>query len=532
MVVLGMLPNLLMGAAMLRIFGRLGGFCALVGLAVSAVTLSANAQAGRRVALVIGNTEYAHTRVLPNARNDARDIAGELTRMGFTVRVHADLAHQPMRDALHAFGRFAANSDVALVYFAGHGLEVAGQNWLVPVSAQLAHERDLPYEAINLDLMLQAVAGAGQLRLVILDACRNNPLNDKIELKAGTTRGSARGLGRVDPSGDVMVAYSAKHGTVAEDGRAGTNSPFAAALMEHMATPGLDVRLLFGRVIDSVRQATNSRQEPFTYGSVGGREVALMPVDRVSDGAKFQRPAAPPPAPSVDAAWRQIENSRDARDFDAFRRQFGSANPFFDREAEKKLDTIAEDRRRATTEANAKDDELRRKADALKVKEQELAEATLKLKEQELEQRNQQLERDRQRLNRVEPVEEEPTDRGITPVRPSGPTRWYHNGSQMRLAANGASRQFYYDNPRQGMREQGVGSGELLFDGSRDGTSYSGTAHVFKRGCKKAGYQVNGNVAEDQRTVVMTGRAPIMDGNCQVRGYRDDELVFELMAGQ
>ena len=264
--------------------------------------------AEKRVALVIGNSAYEHTRALPNARNDARAIATLLTKIGFAVTETADLSYRPMREAIRNFGVAAQGAEMALVYYAGHGLEVAGENWLLPVSSAFKHESDLEYEAISLSSILAAVKNAGQLRLVILDACRNNPLGERIELSAGATRSVARGLARIEPSGDILVAYSAKHGTLAEDGL-GTNSPFAGALLQHMPTPGLVVRIMFGRVRDAVRKATGGRQEPFTYGSVGGDVVALLAGPEV---AKHGLASTPSGVQAVELAfWATVKDSRD-----------------------------------------------------------------------------------------------------------------------------------------------------------------------------------------------------------------------------
>jgi len=260
---------------------------------------AASAEA-RRVALVIGNGAYEHTRVLPNARNDARVIAALLGKLGFVVSEANDLAYRPMREAIRAFGQAAQGAEMAVVYYAGHGMEVAGENWLVPVSAALKHERDLEYEAVSLSSILAVVKEAKRLRLVVLDACRNNPLGERIELSAATPRSVSRGLARIEPSGDILVAYSAKHGTIAEDGPAGGNSPFAAALALNLGTPGLDVRIMLGKVRDDVRKATGGRQEPFTYGSVGGETIALLPREGPAIAPALPRPVVvQPPQPQV-----------------------------------------------------------------------------------------------------------------------------------------------------------------------------------------------------------------------------------------
>jgi uncharacterized caspase-like protein len=431
-----------------------------------------------------------------------------------------------MVDALRRFGRDAVDSEMAVIFFAGHGLEVAGDNWLVPVSAELRHERDLQYEAVNLKLMLDAVVGAARLRMIILDACRNNPLGERMQVAANATRAvNARGLGRVEPTGDVLVAYSAKHGTVAEDGPPGGNSPFAEALISNLPSPGLDVRILFGRVTDTVRSRTGGRQEPFTYGSVGGSEVALVPG----------RPSQSAPRSSTDDwvvdAWRRIEHSKDARDFQAFRDQFGSSNAFYAREAEKRVAALETEANQSAQERK-RQDELKQREEQLRARERELEDARLKIKEEELRQREKRLDEERQRVASVPPSSGD-SSRSAAPDPPvTRPTMWNHNGSTMRLITDGARRRFVYDNPRQGIREEGVTSGTLLFDGTRSGDNYSGSAHIFSSRCGRRAYRVSGSVSSDQRTVTMAGQAPRLGRNCETVGYKDDELVFELQPGQ
>jgi uncharacterized caspase-like protein len=246
-------------------------YCALAGLHL------VPAAAEKRVALVIGNAQYQHTRVLPNPRNDAEAIAKLLHENGFTdVTLKTDLTYRTMRDELRTFAGKAGDADTAVVvYYAGHGIEVAGENYLIPTDAKLARDIDLEYEAITLASVLSAVSDARKLKLVILDACRNNPLGDKIALRAGVTRQASRGLTRIEPKGDVLVAYSAKAGTLAMDGK-GKHSPYAEALLSTLATPGLDIRLVMGRVRDLVLAKTGGVQESFVYGSLGGANVALV----------------------------------------------------------------------------------------------------------------------------------------------------------------------------------------------------------------------------------------------------------------
>ncbi len=276
------------------------------------------ALAAKRVALVIGNSAYEHTRRLPNPKNDATAIAESLKRLGFdSVTLKLDQSYGPMRDTIRAFGREARNADVALIYYAGHGLELGRLNYLVPVDAKLETDDDLRFEAVTLDDVLLSVRRARQLRLVILDACRNNPLSTSMEVAGGVTRSVSRGFGRIEPSGDVLVAYAAKHGTVAEDGD-GSHSPFASALLQHMSTPGLEVNFLFRKVRDSVRKATNRRQEPFTYGSLGGESVYLVPPP-VDD---FKKPSAKVPLSPAAQAWEAVKQTEDPAVLDAFLKEY------------------------------------------------------------------------------------------------------------------------------------------------------------------------------------------------------------------
>ena len=479
--------------------------------------------AAQRVALVIGNSKYEHTRALPNAATDATAIGIAFERIGFRVRTVTNVGHVAMVEALRRFGREAAQSDMAVVFFAGHGLEVSGENWLVPINAELRHERDLQYEAINLKLVLESVADAKRLRLVILDACRNNPLGERMQVAAGATRAvGSRGLGRVEPPGDVLVAYSAKHGTVAEDGPPGGQSPFASSLVEHLQTGGLDIRIMFGRVIDDVRRRTGGKQEPFTYGSIGGTEVALLPAV----------PGGSPRNNSTLAleAWRRIESSREIADFRAYIAQFAESAPFYAREAEKRVTALELDAQQSIEEQRQREI-LRQRESALKAREREIEEARIQLKEQELRQRERELEEERQR--RASASNEAPPDRSLTTPPPiSGPTVWSHNGSTLRLVSNGATRRFYYDDPRPGMRDEGVTSGTLLFEGTRTGDRYTGVAFVFSSRCGRRSYPVAGAVGPDQRSVVLHGEAPRLGASCERIGSRIDTLVFELLPGQ
>ena len=223
-------------------------------------------KAEKRVALVIGNGAYTSVSALKNADGDARAVAGSLRNLGFDVIEKHDLTLIALIAELKAFGDKASAYDWAVVYYAGHGTEVAGTNYLIPIDAELSASTHVDDEAIPLERILSKVEGAKKLRLVILDACRENPFIAKMASNS-STRSVGRGLARVEPEGGVLVAYSAKDGQVAQDGD-GTNSPFAQALLDHLNEPGLEINMLFRKVRDDVRSKTGGQQEPFTYGSL------------------------------------------------------------------------------------------------------------------------------------------------------------------------------------------------------------------------------------------------------------------------
>lgn len=226
---------------------------------------------GRRVALVIGNSAYESVAKLTNPQRDATAVAAALRGVGFhSVTVANDLTREALVAALIAFSRETDNAEWGVVYFAGHGIEVGGINYLVPVDARLKSDRDVELEGVSLNQVLGAVERARKLRLVLLDACRDNPFASQMRRSLGT-RSVGRGLASVEPEAGTLVVYAAKHGETALDGE-GSNSPFAAALVKNLRTPGVEVRRLFDFVRDEVLETTNRRQQPYSYGSLPGRE--------------------------------------------------------------------------------------------------------------------------------------------------------------------------------------------------------------------------------------------------------------------
>ncbi|WP_052763815.1 caspase family protein [Microvirga massiliensis] len=252
-----------------------------------------------RIALVIGNSGYAAVGHLPNAERDAATIAQTLRDVGFkTVRVASDLNSSEMRRIFRDFGAEAEKADWAVVYYAGHGIEVGGTNYLIPVDARLKSDRDVVFEALPLDQVITSIEGARKLRLIILDACRDNPFLNQMT-RSVATRSIGRGLARIEPEGGTLVAYAAKAGQVAFDG-GGENSPFVAALARRIKEPGLEISMVFRAVRDDVLAATNKRQEPFVYGSLPNEAFYFRPISPSDAQAKLPSdPASSASLPSV-----------------------------------------------------------------------------------------------------------------------------------------------------------------------------------------------------------------------------------------
>jgi tetratricopeptide (TPR) repeat protein len=232
----------------------------------------------KRVALVIGNAKYASVGELINPANDAKGMATSLRRLGFGHIIELyDLNREKMGRALKEFGDWAENAEWAVVFYAGHGLEMNGVSYLIPTDAELVRDSHVADEAISLTQVQAKVDAASKLGLIILDSCRNNPFLARMARSGGTARAIGRGLAMVEPEGSVLVAYSAKHGTTASDGT-GPNSPFSEALLAHIEEPGLEINFLFRKVRDEVRAKTQRQQEPFLYGSLSSEPLYFNEV--------------------------------------------------------------------------------------------------------------------------------------------------------------------------------------------------------------------------------------------------------------
>ena len=238
--------------------------CLLAGLVVMWATA---ALADKRVALVVGNSNYKHIPALPNPVNDAQDVADKLTRLGFDVVTGIDVDLQGWRAALQQFERKAANADAAVFYFAGHGMQHQGQNYLMPVNAVLKDETSLVYDMIAVNDIKNAFDRARiGVRIMILDACRNNPLaesfNRAIDGPTRSVTAATRGLARIGKAEGMVVVYATMADQVAEDGKSTRNSPFTSALLARLDEPGVEIATLFRRVQGDVISKTAQKQQP------------------------------------------------------------------------------------------------------------------------------------------------------------------------------------------------------------------------------------------------------------------------------
>jgi uncharacterized caspase-like protein len=304
------------------------------------------ALAEKRVALVIGNSSYDKVARLLNPANDAALVADTLKTAGFdSVELRRDLKINDMRRALRDFVDKSRDADVAVIYYAGHGIEVDGVNYLVPVDAVLDRDIDIYDEALSLERVLVSVEPAKKLRLVILDACRDSPFTRSMK-RTIASRAIGRGLAKVEPtSPNTLIAFASKAGSTASDGD-GKNSPFTTALINHVTKPGLDLRKAFGYVRDDVLKSTGNKQEPYVYGSLGGDDLALVPAKPTVTG-----PQADPQA----AVRRDYELALQAGDRDAWE-AFLQAYPdgFYANLAKVQLKKIAAEETRITASERAR----------------------------------------------------------------------------------------------------------------------------------------------------------------------------------
>ncbi|OJF97351.1 caspase family protein [Pararhizobium antarcticum] len=323
---------------------------------VSMAFVQAGQAQAKRVALLIGNAAYQATSQLNNPANDVDLMKASFEQAGFdSVTTIHDVDRATMVRALRDFEDSATGAEVAIIYYSGHGMEMNGQNYLLPVDVNLKTDKDVEDEAIPLERIQRSLEGATRLKLVILDACRNNPFEQSMT-RSISTRAVSRGLARVEPeSADLLVAFASKAGTVALDGE-GKNSPFATALSKYLTEPGVDVRIALGKVRDEVVNATNRGQEPFVYGSLGGAQIFLnikeVNINVTTTGNSTQE-VSPNGQSEAAADWQNIRDLADKDLIDVFLAKHGG-DPVYKMLAEKKLKLLTE----AAETSNVAPDEI------------------------------------------------------------------------------------------------------------------------------------------------------------------------------
>jgi TPR repeat protein len=273
--------------------------------------------AEKRVALVIGSGKYSNFPALPNPPNDARLVSSALEKLAFDVQTVVDPDYEAMKNALRDFGRRLDGATVALFYYAGHGLQISGRNYLLPINATLARETDLRYEAFDVQAVLEQMDQPGRVNLVFLDACRDNPLARTLAF-AGRSSSFFRGLAPIETSASgTLIAFATAPGEVSLDGK-GRNSPFTEALVNHIATPDLDIRQMLTRVRVDVQTATGGRQRPWVNESLDNDFYFVprsVPAETTSKGSVADSPAE-------IVFWQSIATSRNAADYQAYLQQF------------------------------------------------------------------------------------------------------------------------------------------------------------------------------------------------------------------
>jgi hypothetical protein len=280
-----------------------------------ALTLSDRATAEEKIALVIGNGAYPNIGELANPANDARLMAETLRKLDFDVIEKVDVSQKPMKRAIKAFGdrlNAAGKDAVGLFYYAGHGVQVNGENYLIPVNVEIMDEADVDIEAVAMRAVLQNMEYAGNnMNIVIMDACRNNPF------KRGF-RSASRGLARMDATKGTLIAYATAPGDVALDGK-GKNSPYTEALTANMLEPDVTVERMFKNVRNAVVEITNSAQIPWESSSLTGGDFFFNPAKAV-----VEAPAKPAQTgQEIELLfWQSVQSSNTAAGYEAYLSQY------------------------------------------------------------------------------------------------------------------------------------------------------------------------------------------------------------------
>src|SRR3954470_14579992 len=289
--------------------------------AVSAATFLigvTTAQADKRVAFVVGNAAYKNVPQLPNPAIDAKSMARVLRNVGFDVVEGSNLTRDAMTAKLLEFGKKSEGADVALFFYAGHGIAVNGTNYLLPVDADLKSEMDVKLgAAINVDLTLEQTMADAKVKLVFLDACRDNPFAAKIRsAKATRSVNVASGLAEMKSGEGTLIAFATGPGRTALDGEAGTNSPFTRALIANIASPGLEIQQAMTKVRAQVNDETSKAQLPWGHTNLTGT-VYLNPAAAAAPDAAAFMPVAQASEVELEF-WRSIKDTNKIEELNAY----------------------------------------------------------------------------------------------------------------------------------------------------------------------------------------------------------------------
>ncbi|MGW1422358.1 caspase family protein [Bradyrhizobium manausense] len=295
----------------------------IVSLMCMALSVSA-AKADRRVAFVVGNGAYKNVAQLPNPPIDAKAMASTLRNVGFDVIEGSNLSRDQMTEKLLDFGRKAQGSDIAIFYYAGHGIAVGGTNYLLPVDADIKSEMDVKLgAAINIDLTLDQTMGDAKVKLVFLDACRDNPFAAKIKSNSATRSVNVgSGLAEMKSGEGTLIAFATGPGQTALDGQEGNNSPFTRALIDNITKPGVEIQQAMTSVRAQVNEETHKGQLPWGHTNlIGAVYLNQAPTTQVANAAPTAT-AAPAAAASGSEAevefWRSVKESNKAEELNAY----------------------------------------------------------------------------------------------------------------------------------------------------------------------------------------------------------------------
>ena len=350
------------------------------------------AQSAGKVALVIGNGAYLNANVLPNPTNDAADITAKLKELGFEVFGGSDLTFVDMGTRIGEFEDAARDADVTLLFYAGHGMQVNGRNYLIPVDAKLERESSLKFQTIDAEDVLRAMSGPGKTSIALLDACRDNPLSRRFSRSLGTNRSNAVQQGLAVPNitgGGMLIGFATAPGDVAADGD-GRNSPFTTALLKHISTPGLEIQQLMTRVKREVYNSTKENQEPWHNSSLRD-EIYLG-----GEAAKIEPPKVEADNTTVSQEWNLVKDTTSVLVLEAFMAAYAD-KPLFVALAQERMEGLVT----AQQEQQAKANEARTAAEKQAQTAAQAIAAEQQARLEEIERQRQELDKSKAEFERA-----------------------------------------------------------------------------------------------------------------------------------